>query len=194
MSKYCRVEKICLQCSKTMMVAPSVIRRGGGKYCSSICKANFLWGNPEYRKHMSDAHRGQIPTNLRELTAYSKSDEGRKKNSERQLGKIPWNKGIGGYRDSNGYAFVIGNTKKREHRDVVEKVIGRDLKEKEVVHHWNKVKKDNREENLCLFRSQSPHKRLHHFADRHGIEIKQLRFEQPWLKKADAQTSAQCSS
>lgn len=184
------------------MVAPSIIKRGGGKYCSNTCKGLFNWGKPEYQKHMSDAHKGQIPTNLAELIAFSKSPEGRKFNSERQRGREPWNKGKVGVQaawnknltysfkrnleagpsyDKKGYRMVLGNSKKREHRQVMEDAIGRTLTKKEVVHHWDKVKTNNQKENLCLFRSQSPHKRLHHFADRHGIEIKQFRFAQPWL-------------
>lgn len=45
-----------------------------------------------------------------------------------------------------------------EHRIVVEKFIGRKLKPKERVHHINSNKKDNRIENLILFKNQKEHK------------------------------------
>ncbi len=54
---------------------------------------------------------------------------------------------------SNGYV--------REHILVVEKMLGRPLKDGEVVHHINEDKKDNRPENLMVFASQSDHMRYH---------------------------------
>src|SRR4030042_4212596 len=47
-----------------------------------------------------------------------------------------------------------------EHRLVVEKQIGRYLTYKEVVHHINKIKKDNRPINLMAFTSDSAHQRF----------------------------------
>lgn len=47
----------------------------------------------------------------------------------------------------------------REHRLVLERVLGRLLRPEEVVHHINRVKNDNRPENLQLFESNSAHKR-----------------------------------
>lgn len=69
----------------------------------------------------------------------------------------------------------------REHRSVIEKAMGRYLKPKERVHHWNEKRDDNHIENLCLFRQGSVHTRLHMFAFRHNIPIKQLKFKQDWL-------------
>jgi len=75
-----------------------------------------LWGNPEYRKKMSEAHKGQTPVGLRELIAYNKSEEGRKATSERSRGKSAWNVGrsmpqISG---KNHYSWIEDRTKLKD--------------------------------------------------------------------------------
>ena len=54
----------------------------------------------------------------------------------------------------------VGNTV-FEHRLIIEDYIGRYLTLKEVAHHINKIKDDNRIENLMAFVNQSAHKRFH---------------------------------
>lgn len=61
-----------------------------------------------------------------------------------------------------------------EHRLVVEKKLGRFLEEKEVVHHINHIKNDNRIDNLTVYRSSGVHIR-----DEHTSKDQFGRFKKP---------------
>jgi len=63
--------------------------------------------------------------------------------------------------DTKGYrVFKIGNKKIKEHRKVMETLLGRPLKPSEHVHHKNGDRLDNRPENLELM-SLSEHTKHH---------------------------------
>jgi hypothetical protein len=59
-------------------------------------------------------------------------------------------------KNKKGYKF-FANSKKPVHRHVAERMLGRKLKPKEVVHHKNEDKEDNRRNNLKIFSSQKEH-------------------------------------
>jgi len=99
-------------------------------------------------------------------------------------GKKAWNKGLGTKYDMRGYK-TIPVTKQLEHRKIMCDALGREMGKKEVVHHCDKNKKNNSLNNLQYFKNHAAHKRLHHFAARHKIDMILLRFEQPWLEKAN---------
>lgn len=64
--------------------------------------------------------------------------------------------------DAAGYVLVrMNGIEVYEHRVVAERSIGRPLGEKEVVHHRNGDRADNRPENLEVLPSQSAHMKIH---------------------------------
>ena len=69
----------------------------------------------------------------------------------------------GGVSYQNGYKLIYqGNDKyKPEHRIVMEKAVGRVLFSKEIVHHINEIRNDNRIENLMLFSCTADHVKWH---------------------------------
>lgn len=71
----------------------------------------------------------------------------------------------GGTSIRSGYRFIwTPEGYRREHRMVMERVLGRPLLDTEVVHHINGDRLDNRPENLKLIESNSAHQ-LEHIAD-----------------------------
>jgi hypothetical protein len=65
--------------------------------------------------------------------------------------------------DSLGYRRVCKNyDRRREHRVIMEKHLGRKLLKSEAIHHLNGIKTDNRIDNLIVL-SHSDHSKLHFF-------------------------------
>lgn len=68
---------------------------------------------------------------------------------------------IGVYVPEHPYANKDGYV--MEHRLVMEEMLGRYLKENEIVHHINSNREDNRPENLMIFNSTKDHIKYHAF-------------------------------
>lgn len=137
---------------------------------------------PEWREKISLANKGNISwrkgikldrikyPNLGHLQKHTeKSKEKMRKNHPKLRGKKSphWK---GGTKIVKGYIYIYNPnhpfcTKQgyvHEHRLIVEQQIGRYLLPEEQSHHLNKIKDDNRPENLMAFSSNSAHQRFHH--------------------------------
>src|SRR5262249_532437 len=67
----------------------------------------------------------------------------------------------GSSHDSKGYRQVSILQNRREHRVIIERVIGKPLPSKAVVHHVNRIKDANFKGNLVICQDQAYHKFLH---------------------------------
>jgi hypothetical protein len=85
--------------------------------------------------------------------------KGRDKISKSKLGEKNWKWKGGRYTSPDGYVYILVPTHPKinnrrgyiaEHQLVMEKMIGRYLMPDEIVHHKNKIRNDNRPENLAL--------------------------------------------
>ena len=126
----------CMICGKDMFVKPWL--KGIRLYCSHECQYESM-------------RRSSVPT---WITSH-KGDMSPNWKGGKRIDKgysLVWAK-YHPYCNATGYI--------QEHRLVVEKVIGRYLDKKEIVHHINRNKLDNRPENLYLFPSNSAHRKFH---------------------------------
>lgn len=93
--------------------------------------------NPHWGKHLTEIHKQHIADALSGEKNYK------------------WK---GGIKDAGGYEFIhMGPFYLSAHRLKMEEMLGRKLQRKETVHHINRKRKDNREENLALCSDQSAH-------------------------------------
>lgn len=130
-------------------------------FCGHKCHGLFYRGirlNPdtEFKKGNIPPFKGKKGIHLSPETEFKK-------------GIIPWN-WKGKIRNGNGYILILKPEHpfcdKRgyvyKHRLVAEKCLERYLTKKEVIHHINGKKDDNRLRNLYLFATTNKHTKYHH--------------------------------
>lgn len=137
----------CGVCGMKFIPRPAQLAQGIGKFCSIPCSIKNVHSLPrtqEWREAISRGNKGR---------------------PGKPGATNPAWKG-GRFVDSYGYVqvWVAVETYIPEHRLVMEKHLGRELRSDEIVHHLNGVKTDNRIENL-LITDPFTHSLLH-FDDR----------------------------
>lgn len=150
-SRFPSITKQCLCCGKDFKAYHSKIIRGRAKYCSKKC--TDIYFSDKHFSPSTELKKGQLPPHP--IGDYMR-------------GKKPWNYKGFTYNDQ-GYKLIFCPDHKfadkdgyvREHRIVVEKIIGRTLHSFEVVHHINEIRDDNRAENLMLFKNNGSHLKYH---------------------------------
>lgn len=144
-----RIKIICKICGKEFEV---INCRKTAKYCSTICanKSGYWTG----KKRPDISNKAKVWVNER-LKSYWFKKGGHITNTGRTRIKT--------FGDKNQkYNILHKNGKNiKEHRYIVEQFIGKKLCEKEIIHHINGDKKDNRIENLYICSDRAEHTKIH---------------------------------
>ncbi len=152
-------KKNCLVCKKVFNKKITCSKKNWQltKFCSRNCKNVYQTGKPN--KSITKFKKGCISRNK----GKKMPEISREKHPMWKGGRL-YNRGaskkyIEIYCPDHPSANSLGYV--REHRLVMEKHLGRYLEPKEVVHHINEIKDDNRIENLELFANNGVHTAFH---------------------------------
>ncbi len=140
-----KIEKKCEQCGKIFYKMKSSLKFRPARFCSAECRNNFFASLPKKIKCETCGKERKI----------RKGGHGKYCSH-----KCYWLFLQKKYPKNNTHYKQNKNSRNREHRDIMEKHLGRKLKRNEIVHHKNNNKADNRIENLELM-TQSEHIKKH---------------------------------
>lgn len=143
----------CHWCGKEFDRWPSTVKERN--FCSRECQGKF-----NSKKHNPDGYKCRdFSKNSKRMTEMNKElNPGRMTLETRtKLREAHLNTGNG-----ESYAKLYG---RHEHRVVAEKMLGRKLLPREVVHHIDGNKRNNEPENLIVFKNQSEHLEWHKMLD-----------------------------
>ncbi len=141
-----------------------------GKFCSRLCFRKYMTGRTGSKNNNWQGGKSRLPKCLdckKQLNR--RSLRCKPCHSEFSKGKNSPNWKGGKIGSGSGYIYIYSpNHPQRnkdnyvfEHRRVFEKQIGRYLTRREVIHHCNGVRDDNRVENLKLFENNTEHRKNH---------------------------------
>lgn len=179
-----KIERSCKTCNKKFYVFISIVKKGKGIFCSKKCRPSPSKGkqfvtksnhicitcNKEFTIYPSDRKRRTGIFCSRRCVRHSERTKQKISNSTKGLFCGENNPSYKGGRNNHsaGYCYILMHSHPFcncrgyifEHRLIVEKFINRFLTQNEMVHHINKIKDDNRPENLMAFNSNSAHIRF----------------------------------
>ena len=152
----------CKVCDKSFYVFPC--KKDTAKYCSNKCRWKNQKGKTRSKETIDKMRKNSKPNKGCFEKGKHSSPTTEFKNGEKHiLWKGGKTKHQGGYIlvHKPKHPFSHPNNYFFEHRFIMESHLGRYLDPKEVVHHINEIKTDNRLENLKLFKNASEHTKHH---------------------------------
>lgn len=153
----------CEYCSKEVNHPPKQIKKAKHQFCSRDCYHKFCIGK------FLNGHKWTDEKRTRYLNAFKKRDFNGERNPNWKGGKIEMADGRKAlYLPGHPGAVLFGGTHILEYRLIAERLIGRSLRDDEIVHHKNGDITDNRLSNLSII-SQAEHAKLHAIGRRNPI-------------------------
>lgn len=149
------IPRTCQQCGNEFLARPRDITLGKAQFCSWQCYLLHRGAGPSEQRiclHCGTSFLVRLKVLRQGGGKYCSPACGAKRPQWRGARWI----------DQQGYVWISlpDGRRRKEHRVVMETVLGRPLRPREIVHHRNNIPTDNRPENLEVM-SQSTHGRLH---------------------------------